>query len=235
MTYSQHRVYTQLPSQLSIPSNASVSGVGSCGVGPIRRLRLDITSPRKQITVATLSKRATLYELPRCRCWNVSDTTQSPSASSLTIITRSSFVGPTAQNVASPSWNIADILRKFHEPRRGEIQCWCAPNSTTYVIIRVTKAVVSDTVTRSIAQVYQAMTRHIALEGDGLIGGSGYWAKTVAGLTIRVSNANNHRITWGVFAAALLALADYMRQLGSAEVAFWVYDGPHEVGGGDID
>lgn len=89
--------------------------------------------------------------------------------------------------------------------------------------------------TRSIVQVYQAMTRHIALEGDGLIGAAGYWAKTVAGLTIRVSNANNHQITWGVFASALLALADYMRQLGSAEVTFWVYDGPHEVGGGVID
>ena len=126
------------------------------------------------------------------------------------------------------------MLRHVVVPRRGEVQRWCAANSATYVILRVTNAVVSETMTGAIAQVYQAVTRRIALHGDGVIGGDGYSVKSNVGLTIRVSNANDHQITWGVFASSLLALADYMVQSGSGTAAFLVYDGNNEVGQGAI-
>ena len=126
------------------------------------------------------------------------------------------------------------MLRHVVVPRRTVIQRWCAPNTKTYVILRVTKGVATDIMTGGIAQVYQTVTRRIALQGDGMIGGDGFGAKANTGLTFRVSNANDHQITWGVFASALVALADYMTQSGSAAVAFLVYDGPNEVGQGSI-
>lgn len=147
---------------------------------------------------------------------------------------RFSYVSPTAQNIANPSWNIGDMLRHVVVPRRGEVQRWCAPKSETYVVIRVTNAVVSETMTSTLAQVYQAVCRQISLRGDGLIGVSGYWAKTNACLTVRISNANDHQITWGVFGSALLALGDYMVKSGSGGVAFLIYDGENEVGQGSI-
>ena len=73
--------------------------------------------------------------------------------------------------------------------------------------------------------------------GDGVMpalprGGIFQWMGEDA-LALEVANANNHQMTYGVLAAALLELAHYMVQTGEVERAsFDVYDGPNWVGVG---
>lgn len=52
-------------------------------------------------------------------------------------------------------------------------------------------------------------------------------------LALEVANANNHQTTYGVLAAALMALWHYMEATGDVERAsFAVYDGRNLVGNG---
>lgn len=58
---------------------------------------------------------------------------------------------------------------------------------------------------------------------------------TQEGLTLEVTNANNHQMTWGVFSSAMEALDDFIRENGGfASATFDVYDGQNQVGTGKI-
>lgn len=86
---------------------------------------------------------------------------------------------------------------------------------------------------------YNAILTHIISSGDGLIpSGVFSWPADARGtlgegLALHVWNTNNHQVTWGVLAAALVALQDFMinRQTWG-EASFYVYDGGVEVGMG---
>lgn len=86
---------------------------------------------------------------------------------------------------------------------------------------------------------YNAILTHIILSGDALVpSGVFSWPTDVRGtlgdgLALHVWNTNNHQVTWGVLAAALVALQDFMlNQQTWAEASFYVYDGGMEVGMG---
>ena len=63
--------------------------------------------------------------------------------------------------------------------------------------------------------------------------GTGYSFNT--DWTLHVENANNHQLTWGVLAAALGALRDYVvTQNGGGPGTFEIFDGENQVGKGTI-
>lgn len=68
--------------------------------------------------------------------------------------------------------------------------------------------IAGDTVPFMLTDAYNAVLRHIADIGDGLIPG-GVWSYADFGLRIAFQNVNNHQQTWGVIVAAMSALLDY--------------------------
>ena len=78
---------------------------------------------------------------------------------------------------------------------------------------------------------------HVQQQGDGVMpalarGGIFQWLGE-EGLALEVANADNHQTTYGVLAAALVALWHYMTQTGDiGRATFDVYDGPNWVGVG---
>ena len=80
---------------------------------------------------------------------------------------------------------------------------------------------------------------HIAQAGNDLIPGGIYTFDSRTGRADcegYTTDSHNHRQTWGVVGAALLAVADYMlsnNNMGKAE--FTIYDGGTEVGQETVD
>lgn len=72
-------------------------------------------------------------------------------------------------------------------------------------------------------------------EGDGIIGNNGnvQWAMA-QGLTFRTWNTNNHQLTYGVLATAMVALWSFMESASFGTVRFIIYDGDHEVAAGSL-
>ena len=112
---------------------------------------------------------------------------------------------------------------------------WCAEGSSTYVTINPGIAIVGDAVFDLRSDAYDALNRHIENRGDGIVqGGTLVW-KSITGISIRTWNTNNHQQTYGVLAAALCAVADYMRSQYFGAITFWIFDGTNEFGKGVID
>ncbi|KAA6411260.1 MAG: hypothetical protein FRX48_04540 [Lasallia pustulata] len=85
----------------------------------------------------------------------------------------------------------------------------------------------------------EVLIAHVQQLGDGvmpaLAGGGVFSWKGEEALALEVANADNHQTTYGVLAAALLALCQYMSETGdAARASFDVYDGPNRVGAGWI-
>ena len=97
--------------------------------------------------------------------------------------------------------------------------------------------IAGDTVPFMLTDAYNAVVRHIADFGDGLVTG-GVWSYADLGIRIAFQNTNNHQQTWGVIGAAMSALLDYtyyMKRIAlPAAVTFQVFDGGNEVGFGWI-
>lgn len=89
-----------------------------------------------------------------------------------------------------------------------------------------------------ISSAYNYALNHIEISGDGVVrtlGNGRILQQQAHGLALAVFNANNHQMTWGVLASALLALVDYMAGQGTYRAAaFTVFDGHNEVGSGSI-
>lgn len=71
--------------------------------------------------------------------------------------------------------------------------------------------------------------------GDSVMA-TGFFDWPVGGqVVLRIMNANNHQITWGVMASAIYALADWMHTEGIfGGGTFEIYDGQYQVGVGRI-
>ena len=89
----------------------------------------------------------------------------------------------------------------------------------------------------------QSATDALAAGGDRPIAG-GQWSHAAgepgSEASLRVRNANNHQVTYGVLAAALQAVGDYLQNLnfegmGSAAVGFLIFDGANQVGVGSLE
>ena len=85
---------------------------------------------------------------------------------------------------------------------------------------------------------YKHVQEHIERLGDGVIqalSNGRIFSLGEHSLGLTVFNANNHQTTWGVLAAAFLALVDYMANQGTYyAAAFTIFDGKNEVGTGSI-
>ena len=92
---------------------------------------------------------------------------------------------------------------------------WCAPSSSTYVII--SKAATGIPAT-AIANVLSASFEYIQIRmnkhGDGPVVGGGFDWNSVSGAELHTWNSNNHQQTYGVLRAAIAALMDYMGRNG---------------------
>lgn len=71
--------------------------------------------------------------------------------------------------------------------------------------------------------------------GDIVIPGGGVKYNLITGISFSTSNSNNHQQTYGVLAAAIEALKDYMGQNYYGKATFYIYDGFSEVGRGKIE
>lgn len=120
-------------------------------------------------------------------------------------------------------------------PRRStNTILWCAKASSTYIILTPGDAIAGHIVSDILSDAFGALTRHLDSLGDGPIpGGSLIW-KSIYGISLVATNSNNHQQTYGVLAAALSALTDYMSTKFFGTATFWIFDGTNEVGKGAI-
>lgn len=111
---------------------------------------------------------------------------------------------------------------------------WCVPHSKTYVIFTMAQAVSKssiesalDTAARYVAQYVNQISDAVISKGSmEFYGGNGVFFKSW--------NVNNHQQTWGVLAAAIAALKDYMSQTYFGRASFNIFDGRNEVGEGTV-
>lgn len=82
---------------------------------------------------------------------------------------------------------------------------------------------------------FNSLMQHIQQAGDGLIPQGLFTMEGANDLELYVANANNHQQTYGVLAAAMWALGDYMGRVGPGGVTFSVYDGANQVAQGSIE
>ena len=130
--------------------------------------------------------------------------------------------------------------RPIHHFSRSTIHnvIWCVPGSRTYVTLIIAQTLDRDRIWPLLVDAFMRVHARIQEQGDGLLpsnNGAGLWQLTRDGIVLSVANANNHQTTWGVFGAAIAALADYMEQnrvFGT--VTFNIFDGSNQVGEGTI-
>lgn len=71
--------------------------------------------------------------------------------------------------------------------------------------------------------------------GDIVIPGGGVeYNSVLTGTSFSTQNSNNHQQTFGVLAAAINALKDYMSRNYYGRASFHIYDGFNEVGLGTV-
>lgn len=112
---------------------------------------------------------------------------------------------------------------------------WCAPNSNTYIILTMTGAAAETAVLNLLNVAAGYMEESIRQHGDLVIPGGGVSYDSITGVSFSTSNSNNHQQTYGVLAAAIEALKDYMGRNYYGKATFYIYDGFSEVGQGKID
>lgn len=111
---------------------------------------------------------------------------------------------------------------------------WCAPESQTYVVLRITQALPAVVMQSMLTLSHKYALDYFMLLGDGLIPhGMVQWVGD-DDLLLTVKNAANHQVTWGVLCSALVALADYMSGFGYGAATFGIFDGGTQVGQGTI-
>lgn len=112
---------------------------------------------------------------------------------------------------------------------------WCAPDSQTYVILRITQALPAVVMQSMLTLAHKYALDYMELLGDGLIpGGMVKWVGD-HDLLLTVKNAANHQVTWGVLCSAIVALSQYMSGNGYGAVTFDIFDGGAKVGQGTIE
>ena len=115
---------------------------------------------------------------------------------------------------------------------------WCAPSSSTWVLLTFGKKLTGTTVTELLIDSYNQVGEALKANGDGPII-KGVFQLTRYGLLLAAKNANNHQLTRGVLEAAITATWQYMRsrQYGGRSqgtVTFQIFDGLNQVGIGSI-
>lgn len=147
------------------------------------------------------------------------------------------------ENLTSNNSAYDDTATNKLTPRAGPKNVlWCAPGSQTYILISIASTVdaqdsLATTLEGILAGAATAIYDHVVAVGDGNIpGGQFQWPLGEFSLSrmlfLRVWNANNHQITWGVMHSAIAAIVDYMTSWGWGLGHFDIYDGGNRVGYG---
>ena len=112
---------------------------------------------------------------------------------------------------------------------------WCAPGGQTWIILELTAPVAANIVMPMILQARAAILLRITQVGDAVFPGGLFSWLGGNGHVLRTQNSNNHQMTYGVVAAALTAVIDYMQTENAFGVgSFTIYDGANEVAKGTI-
>lgn len=82
---------------------------------------------------------------------------------------------------------------------------------------------------------FTTLMQHLQQAGDGLVPHGLFTMQGANNVELYVVNANNHQQTYGVLAAAMWALRNYMNRFGSGKVTFTVFDGANQVAEGSIE
>ncbi|KAL9109332.1 MAG: hypothetical protein Q9187_008180 [Circinaria calcarea] len=139
---------------------------------------------------------------------------------------------------AKPKNKESDIGYSYHPnpaPRSSDTLIrWCAPRTNVYITLTVTHRVAAEAIRMVLTESYGVVDEVIKHMGDGPVSTTGFnWGAGSA--MLQVWDTNNQRTTWGVLAAALAALQDFMLVQGNwVGVTFTVFHGPVEVGKGVI-
>lgn len=96
------------------------------------------------------------------------------------------------------------------------------------------KLVAGASIQKMLDEAFYLVTDSIYTHGDGPLRNGQYFS-SLEQTGVRVSNANNHQTTWGVLAAALTALSDYMSLTAFGEATFTIHDGGNLVGQGFVE
>lgn len=114
---------------------------------------------------------------------------------------------------------------------------WCIPNTETYLTLSFGSPIGSETIINTLSGASRAVAGRIAAQGDGMLqdGMFTWFQRGDSHVMLRVLNANNHQITYGVLASALTGLQSYMRNVAYGGVRFKLYDGKNQVGQGFIE
>lgn len=112
---------------------------------------------------------------------------------------------------------------------------WCAPGSQTYVILAMTGQAIEREVLNTLNTAAGFLEESIGRHGDIVIPGGGVRCESLSsGISFVTENSNNHQQTYGVLAAAIDALKDYMSRNYYGSASFHIYDGVNEVGLGKV-
>lgn len=130
----------------------------------------------------------------------------------------------------------SSLLDRNLVPRRAASIRWCAPGSATYVLFTITQSVdPGSAVLNLINTAFTTLMQHLQQAGDGVIPQAYFNMEGANNMELYVANANNHEQTYGVLAAAMWALRNYINRFGSGEVIFKIYDGANQVAQGSIE
>lgn len=102
-----------------------------------------------------------------------------------------------------------------------------------YLLLTHSGAIHISEIAAILASAWVRVYTRLATAGDGLLPGE--FSDQFNNVVMRVWNANNHQMTWGVLNVAILALKDFLIvNKGLGAVAFKIFDGNNQVGQGQI-
>lgn len=119
---------------------------------------------------------------------------------------------------------------------------WCGIGTKTYILVSIADMVspeesMAGTLERILDGASAAVYDHIVAVGDGtILGGKFQWPPGELSMSqllfLKVWNANNHQLTWGVLHSTIAAIASFMNTHGWGVGHFDIYDGGIRVGYG---
>ena len=126
----------------------------------------------------------------------------------------------------------SDVLPLHSLSSRAFDTVWCISGTQTYLHVRITTVLASNSVIPVLSDAYNSVYAHLHASGNGLVAG-GAFKYTVDRMVVDIWNANNHQCTWGVLGSALWGLRTYMQTIGIwGSAVFQVFDGSNLVGSG---
>ena len=123
-------------------------------------------------------------------------------------------------------------------PARVAGTVWCAPHTTTWMLIRLGITFAGTSTTELLIDSYNQIQDQITTVGDGNLVNGMFEFKRY-GLQFVATNANNHQLTRAVLEAAITGVWQFIRQLQYQQgvqgtATFQIFDGVNQVGAASI-